>query len=226
MTESSYEPADPDLTPEPILRGGFDITTESGARFHLADLATARANQLRDAHDTAVDLIEKLRNTSYGLASGHDANVLGLVTSPWDSTYGEALPDLGKITQRVRRIAADTLTLAAADEAFAHRLGVEGREHLPLDATNPVPTRAEQRAALSAQEADVDEWNDAHSPETSVRYWPGDRVGDGKTGQTIGCAFLMGNHTAVVRVANSETGAQDFIALTHVQAITDEERDR
>lgn len=69
-------------------------------------------------------------------------------------------------------------------------------------------TTTTQRAAQML----VDAWNELHPIGTSVRYWPGFREGDGKTGRTRSTAQLLGGHTPVVWVE----GATGSIALTHV----------
>lgn len=67
---------------------------------------------------------------------------------------------------------------------------------------------------------EVQAWNARHSIGTPVRYWTGARTGPGQIGETKTIATVMGGHTAVVWV----TGHNACIALTHVEAITEDER--
>jgi hypothetical protein len=67
----------------------------------------------------------------------------------------------------------------------------------------------------STQREHVARWNDAHPVGTPVRYWTGDREGDGKTSVTRTVADLLDGHTAVVCVE----GVASCIALSHVEAV-------
>lgn len=59
----------------------------------------------------------------------------------------------------------------------------------------------------------VDRWNRHHPIGAAVRYWTGERDGDGKTSVTRTVAELLGGHTPVVWVE----GEASCIALTHVE---------
>ncbi|MDH2424798.1 hypothetical protein [Sphaerisporangium sp. TRM90804] len=65
----------------------------------------------------------------------------------------------------------------------------------------------------------VDAWNATVPEGTPVRYWPGRREGDGRSGRTRSAARLLGGHTPVVWV----TGHSSCIALTHVEPTTPEQ---
>lgn len=58
----------------------------------------------------------------------------------------------------------------------------------------------------------VSKWNRENPVGTPVRYWTGDRHGDGKVSTTRSPAHLLGGHTPVVWV----DGEASCIALTHV----------
>jgi hypothetical protein len=70
----------------------------------------------------------------------------------------------------------------------------------------------------------VKEWNQKHPPGTRVRYWPGARHGDGTPGKTIGEAYVLEGHTAVIGCeADDGTGGHGCLALTHVDPISQTE---
>lgn len=59
----------------------------------------------------------------------------------------------------------------------------------------------------------VDDWNDENEIGTDVRFWSGQRKGDGALGKTTSAAFILGGHTPCVMI---DTG-HGAIALTHVE---------
>lgn len=61
----------------------------------------------------------------------------------------------------------------------------------------------------------VRHFNKRHPIGTSVRAWPGVREGDGKLTKTIGEAFVLGEHTAVVFVKD----VRGAIALSHIEVV-------
>lgn len=73
-------------------------------------------------------------------------------------------------------------------------------------------TAADQLAAVHA-------FNQANHVGTPVRYWKFLREGDGKTARTRTPAQLHNGHTAVVWL----DGVSGFLALTHVEPISEEE---
>ncbi|WP_433357653.1 hypothetical protein ACQP25_44685 (plasmid) [Microtetraspora malaysiensis] len=106
----------------------------------------------------------------------------------------------------------------AVSEAFdAHMYDVQVELHTAAAA-------AQQEARQAAKQKIVDDWNARVPVGTPVRYWTGEREGDGKTGRTRSAAYLLGassdtpGHTPVVFVE----GAGSCIGLTHVQEIGDE----
>lgn len=62
---------------------------------------------------------------------------------------------------------------------------------------------------------EVDQFNAAVPPGTPVLYWPGAREGEGRESVTRSAAWLMGEHTPVVKVEGYAGG----IALTHVMPV-------
>ncbi|HEY9370490.1 hypothetical protein [Streptomyces sp.] len=68
---------------------------------------------------------------------------------------------------------------------------------------------------ISTEQSRVDDFNDAHFIGTWVRYWTGTRDDRAKSSRTATPAWLLGEHTAVVRVADESS----CIALTHVDVI-------
>jgi hypothetical protein len=81
------------------------------------------------------------------------------------------------------------------------------------------PNRADH---VVDSQAVVDHWNEQHPVGTSVRYWTGDRQGDGKVSRTRSRADLLGGHTAVVWVE----GHGACIALSHIRVLTEAEAAR
>lgn len=115
-------------------------------------------------------------------------------------------------------------------EGFARRESFDTGSSAVTVTTAPGPDRTElarrERAARliaemcrdddsrkAVQSEHVDRWNDAYADGTEVRYWTGVREGSGKVGRTDGAAWLLGGHTAVVRIH----GVASCIALSHVE---------
>lgn len=71
------------------------------------------------------------------------------------------------------------------------------------------------RSWRTRAEAAVNEWNLTTPVGAAVRYWPGLKEGPGVESTTTCEAFVLGGHTAVVRVA----GHASCLALTHVERI-------
>lgn len=65
--------------------------------------------------------------------------------------------------------------------------------------------------------AQIDAWNAAHPLGTPVRYWRGERQGEGRVGRTRSKAFLFGAGDAVIFVENYSS----FVALSHVEPLPD-----
>lgn len=70
----------------------------------------------------------------------------------------------------------------------------------------------------TTNQAQVDDFNRAYPAGYPVRYWTGDREGEGKVSTTRSGARLLGGHTAVVWVE----GVASCIALTHVEPFPDQ----
>jgi hypothetical protein len=62
----------------------------------------------------------------------------------------------------------------------------------------------------------VDQWNSQHPPATCVRYWSFTKDDPGEWGITEGPAWILGGHTAMVRILGLD-GRHHPIALTHVE---------
>jgi hypothetical protein len=76
-------------------------------------------------------------------------------------------------------------------------------------------TRAEQRTVKAQQ--GVDAFNAENRVGALVRFWTGEREGDGMVGVTRSDAEVLSGHTGVVWIK----GVSGCVALSHVQAIED-----
>lgn len=85
----------------------------------------------------------------------------------------------------------------------------------PLREAGMTNDMAVQVIKAHREQVRVDDFN-KHCPiGTPVRYWTGDRHGDGKTSRTRSAADVLGGHTAVVWVV----GEASCIALSHIQVL-------
>jgi hypothetical protein len=125
-----------------------------------------------------------------------------LTCSPKEGEEGYGLPET-------------TVTWPCPPLFAAGLTGEQGVEHVKA-------RRAAVEAAAKAKAQKVaDAFNAEHPVSTPVRYWKGDRSGTALEGVTIEPARVWGDmYTPVVRVEDLFVG-RDFIALTHVEPITD-----
>lgn len=77
---------------------------------------------------------------------------------------------------------------------------------------------AARRSQLREAQRTAERWNRKRLIGTFVRYWPGQRDGEGLVSRTTGRAFVLPDGRAVVALQ----GFDGFIKLTHVEPLTDQ----